>query len=54
MTTEELTSFAHERMTYFKVPKFIKFVDNYPLTVTGKIRKVQLREMALEDFDLNL
>jgi len=50
----ELRLFALERMTHFKVPKYIKFVDSYPLTVTGKIQKVQLRKMALTDFDLDI
>ena len=54
LTASELRAFALERMTHFKVPKYIKFVDAYPLTVTGKIRKVELREMALNDFDLDL
>ena len=53
MTSEELRKFALDRMTHFKVPKFVKFVESYPLTVTGKIRKVELREKALSDFELD-
>ena len=53
MTSEELRKFALDRMTHFKVPKFVKFVESYPLTVTGKIRKVELRENALSDFELD-
>ena len=53
MTSADLREFALERMTHFKVPKFVKFVESYPLTVTGKIRKVELRENALSDFDLD-
>ena len=54
MTQSELRAFALEHITHFKVPKYVKFVENYPLTVTGKIRKVELRKMALDDFELDL
>jgi fatty-acyl-CoA synthase len=42
-----------ERITHFKVPKFIKIVETYPVTVTGKVRKVELRENAPKDFILD-
>ena len=34
----------------FKVPKYIAFVDEFPMTVTGKVKKFELREQALVDF----
>ena len=49
-----MKEYAKERLAYYKVPKFIKFVDEYPLTVTGKIRKVALREQSPDDFDLDI
>lgn len=54
LTEEELKEFCFEKMAHFKVPKYVKFVDHYPLTVTGKIRKVELRKMAKMDFDLDI
>lgn len=44
----ELTAYCKERMAAFKAPKFWRFVDTYPMTVTGKIQKYRLREMAVE------
>lgn len=44
----ELTAYCKERLASFKVPKFWRFVDAYPMTVTGKIQKYRLREMAIE------
>lgn len=52
LTSTELKSFASERITHWKVPKYIKFVDSYPTTISGKVQKMVLREMAIKDFDL--
>ena len=37
----------------YKVPKFIKYVTEYPLTNTGKVQKFKLRDGAAEDFTLD-
>jgi len=54
LTVDELKEYGFEKMTHWKVPKYIKFVEEYPLTVTGKIRKVELRENAKNDFKLDI
>ena len=36
----------------FKIPKYIKFVNEYPLTVTGKVQKYKIREMATKSLGL--
>jgi fatty-acyl-CoA synthase len=35
----------------FKIPKYIRFVDEFPMTVTGKLQKFRMREIALESDD---
>lgn len=47
-TENELTAYCKERLASFKVPKFWRFVDAYPMTVTGKIQKFKLRELAVD------
>lgn len=47
-TESELTAYCKDRLASFKAPKFWKFVETYPMTVTGKIQKYRLREMAIE------
>ena len=42
---EEVQAFCRERIAKFKVPRFIKVVDAFPLTASGKIQKFRLREM---------
>ncbi len=44
MTGEELRAFCHDQITHFKIPRHIRFVDEYPMTVTGKIQKFVMRE----------
>ena len=51
-TEEELREFCKGRIAHFKVPKYIVLVDDFPMTVTGKIQKFKLREMAVERFGL--
>jgi len=47
-TEAELCAFSSERMAAFKRPRFWQFVESFPMTVTGKIRKFQLRQTAIE------
>lgn len=52
VTAEEVRAFCKERLAYFKVPRYVKFVDEYPLTVTGKVQKFRIREIAVEELGL--
>jgi fatty-acyl-CoA synthase len=47
-TPEEIQEFCRGQIAYFKVPESIRFVDSYPITVTGKIQKYRIRELELE------
>lgn len=49
-TEAELLSFCKNQITHYKTPKFWKFVKEFPMTVSGKIRKVEMREMAIREF----
>jgi fatty-acyl-CoA synthase len=49
---EELEAFCKGRISTFKIPRFWKFVESYPMTVTGKIQKFRMREMAVEELGL--
>jgi fatty-acyl-CoA synthase len=47
-TEAELCTLMKQRIAAFKVPKFWRFVDAFPMTVTGKVQKFRLREMAAQ------
>ncbi|WP_170264286.1 AMP-binding protein [Nocardia uniformis] len=46
LTAEALHEFATGRLAHFKVPRYVHVTDEFPMTVTGKIRKVEMREVA--------
>ncbi|MEM7343175.1 MAG: AMP-binding protein, partial [Chloroflexota bacterium] len=51
-TEEELREFCRDKIAHFKVPRYFKFVDGFPMTVTGKVRKVAMREESIEELGL--
>jgi fatty-acyl-CoA synthase len=51
-TEQEIINFCKPRMANFKVPKYVSFVTEFPMTPTGKIQKFRLREKALKELPL--
>ncbi len=49
LTEEEVKAFCKGQITHFKVPKHVRFVDEYPMTVTGKIQKFRMAEIMSEE-----
>ncbi len=49
---EELAAFCRGKIATYKIPAYWKFVDSYPMTVTGKIQKYRMREISIEDLGL--
>jgi fatty-acyl-CoA synthase len=49
---EEIREFCRGRIASFKVPRYVKFVDGFPMTVTGKIQKFALRRQMIDELDL--
>ena len=47
-TEDEIREFCRANLAHFKVPKYIWFVDEFPMTVTGKLQKFRMREIAVE------
>jgi fatty-acyl-CoA synthase len=47
-TVDEIRDFCRGAMAYFKVPAHIVFVDEFPMTITGKLQKFRMREMAVD------
>lgn len=50
-TAEDIKEFCKDQITHFKVPRHIRFVDDYPMTVTGKVQKFEMRNTM--DRELN-
>jgi len=52
LTEEEVREFCRGKIANYKVPKYVRFVDSYPMTASGKIQKFKLREMAIREMNL--
>ncbi|HEY5506135.1 MAG TPA: AMP-binding protein, partial [Coriobacteriia bacterium] len=48
ITESDVQEYARARMARYKAPKYVFFVDEFPMTASGKIQKYKLREMAKE------
>ena len=49
---EDLREFCKGKITHFKIPRYFKFVDEFPMTVTGKIQKFKMREISIQELGL--
>jgi fatty-acyl-CoA synthase len=47
----EIREYCKGRLAHFKIPKYIRFVDEYPMTVTGKVQKYLIRENMAEELE---
>jgi fatty-acyl-CoA synthase len=52
LTEDDLRAFCKERIAYFKVPRYIRFVREFPMTVTGKVQKFKMRQIMAEELGL--
>lgn len=51
--SEELRAFCDGKIAHYKIPRYWRFVDSFPMTVTGKIQKFKMRETAIEELNLS-
>jgi fatty-acyl-CoA synthase len=51
-TTEEIREFCKGKIAHYKIPRYVKFVDSFPMTVTGKIQKFLMRQASIEELGL--
>jgi len=52
LSEEDVREFCRGQIAHFKVPRYVKFVDSFPMTVTGKIQKFKMREQAIAELGL--
>jgi fatty-acyl-CoA synthase len=49
MTADELQAYCKTGLAHFKAPHYVRFVDDFPMTVTGKLQKFRMREIAMQE-----
>ena len=52
-SAEEIRAFCQGQIAHYKVPRYVKFVDGFPTTVTGKIQKFLMREQMIDELGLS-
>ncbi|MDT4903182.1 MAG: fatty-acyl-CoA synthase [Pseudonocardiales bacterium] len=48
LTAESLREFCSGKLAHYKIPRYVHVVDEFPMTVTGKVRKVEMRDRSVE------
>jgi fatty-acyl-CoA synthase len=52
LSDDDVRDCCRGQIAHFKIPRYVKFVDSFPMTVTGKVQKFKMREAAIEELGL--
>ncbi len=52
LTDDAVKEFCRGKIAHFKIPRYYKYVDDFPMTISGKIQKFKMREQAIEELGL--
>jgi fatty-acyl-CoA synthase len=52
LSGEELRAFCQGKIAHYKVPRYVEIVDEFPMTITGKVQKYKMREISIEKLGL--
>ena len=52
LSADEVRAFCQGHIAHFKIPRYVKFVDAFPMTVTGKVQKYVMREQMAKELAL--
>ena len=52
LTIEDIKEYCAGQIAHYKTPQYIRFTDTFPMTVTGKVRKVEMREISIRELGL--
>jgi fatty-acyl-CoA synthase len=52
LSEDDVRTYCQGRIAHFKIPRYVKFVDGFPMTVTGKVRKFEMRERSIAELGL--
>ncbi|HWF82554.1 MAG TPA: AMP-binding protein, partial [Streptosporangiaceae bacterium] len=52
LTDDQVRQYCQGKIAHFKVPRYIKFSTEFPMTVTGKVQKFKMRETSITELEL--
>ena len=53
-TADEIAAFCRGKIAHYKIPRYMRFVDEFPMTITGKIQKYLIRETMIKELNLRV
>ena len=53
LTTEQVREYCVGKIAHYKVPRYVRFTDGFPMTVTGKVQKFKMRETSVAELGLS-
>ena len=53
LTKDDVRAFCRGRIAHFKIPRYVRFADDFPMTVTGKVQKFRMREISVTELGLD-
>ena len=53
LTKDDVRAFCRGRIAHFKIPRYVRFADDFPMTVTGKVQKFRMREISVAELGLD-
>jgi fatty-acyl-CoA synthase len=54
LSEDDVRAYCEGRIAHFKRPRYVRFADEFPMTVTGKVQKYRMREQAIEELGLEV
>ena len=54
LTEDEVRDFCKGQIAHYKIPRYIKFVEDFPMTITGKVQKFAMRDAMIQELGLKL
>ena len=54
LSEDDVRAFCEGKIAHYKRPRYVKFADEFPMTVTGKVQKYKMREQAIEELGLHV
>ena len=51
-TEAEIKAYCQGKIAHYKIPRYVRFTESFPMTVTGKIRKIEMRQISVEELAL--
>ena len=52
MTAADIREFANGKLAHYKIPRYVRIVEDFPMTASGKVRKVEMREVSVKELGL--